>query len=609
MPCLFPLIEPTELTSVTLRPGVPVRLRVVDAKGRPVAGAAVAVRGWIGGRSRARDQGLWLPVGLRTATTGEDGTVVVPCRERERLRVDAVSGSRSGVVLPVSPIAARGETVTVALVAGARVVLAPHTEDMTVERRPPTISAVTDGEGVFTLLDVPVGDSALAIAAPGRATTVRSPVEVPKEGGEVEVGDVVLDPEARLGGRVVGPGDEGVANAFVHVIQQRSWNRLEENQAAKELREPLSTDEDGAFEVGGLAADVPVFVAVAAQGYRQSTLADVEVPRDEPLIIHLEAQVAVDGVVVDSSGRPVEGVRVSAGWRSGSTTSSTSGPITDAEGRFHLESVALGSVTFEASGNGYVTRDPVVVEIVAGETPDPVRIEVVRGDRVSGRVVDATGGPVAGSKASAQWELEGRMASQAIRIDVAADGTFVAEGLPDRRVELIGREDPTSFALDRTDDGGRFEVSSLGPGPAMVLVLDDTGQAIALRGVEIPASDPLVLDLELHAITGRLVIPGTTNAPASTRVTLVPEALGGRLARLGLRTVRSGSDGTFAFDGVSDGPWNLSVDDGTHAPVAIRVVVSGSDVALAAIPLGPLDETAGDDNAPEEGSPPPGRQD
>ena len=111
----FPLIEPTELTSVTLRPGVPVRLRVVDAKGRPVAGAAVAVRGWIGDRSRARDQGLWLPVGLRTATTGEDGTVVVPCRERERLRVDAVSGSRSGVVLPVSPIAARGETVTVAL--------------------------------------------------------------------------------------------------------------------------------------------------------------------------------------------------------------------------------------------------------------------------------------------------------------------------------------------------------------------------------------------------------------------------------------------------------------------------------------------------------------
>ena len=556
-----------EIPVLALDPALFLTGIVVDGAEGPVAGAEVRViprleldrlgGGWSGGHgpegfARSGNDGRF-----RIAPLGRDASYVVrasaPGRSPAEVQVPrAEEGSRrlGDVRLVLGPSAVvRGRAVSPdgAPVAGARVVLAPHTEDMTVERRPPTISAVT--------------------------------------------------------------GDEGVANAFVHVIQQRSWNRLEENQAAKELREPLSTDEDGAFEVGGLAADVPVFVAVAAQGYRQSTLADVEVPRDEPLIIHLEAQVAVDGVVVDSSGRPVEGVRVSAGWRSGSTTSSTSGPITDAEGRFHLESVALGSVTFEASGNGYVTRDPVVVEVVAGETPDPVRIEVVRGGRVSGRVVDATGGPVAGSKASAQWELEGRMASQAIRIDVAADGTFVAEGLPDRRVELIGREDPTSFALDRTDDGGRFEVSSLGPGPAMVLVLDDTGQAIALRGVEIPASDPLVLDLELHAITGRLVIPGTTNAPASTRVTLVPEALGGRLARLGLRTVRSGSDGTFAFDGVSDGPWNLSVDDGTHAPVAIRVVVSGSDVALAAIPLGPLDETAGDDNAPEEGSPPPGRQD
>ena len=95
---LWPLLEPIELVPVTLGRAPPSKC------GSSIRRASRSRERWSrradgpGADPGPPNPGFWVPVGLRTATTGTDGSVSVPCAPGERLRVEAVTGS-----VPASP--------------------------------------------------------------------------------------------------------------------------------------------------------------------------------------------------------------------------------------------------------------------------------------------------------------------------------------------------------------------------------------------------------------------------------------------------------------------------------------------------------------------------
>ena len=548
---------------------------VVDEADEPLADVPVhLIPRWsygVGARS-AHANG---PEGF--ARSGADGRFrIAPLSRNASYVATASAPGRAPVQVPVPPApegssrladlrlvlgasaVVRGRVVTPAgePIPGARAVLVPRGEHGTTRQTSPVVRAVSDADGVFTLTGLPSGEAALAVAATGRASASRAPVEIPEGGGTVELDDVVLEPEARLEGRVVGPDGEGIANAGVGLFQPRSQRLPEEMQAVRALDEPLSTDADGAFRARRLQADVPVHVLVSAEGYRQSQPVDLVPPLEEPVTIRLDPETSAAGVVVDPAGRPVAGVRVEATTRSGQATQTSSGPGTDEEGRFSIRSIAPGSVSFEASGRGYVTREPVIVEIAPGTSPDSIRIEVVEGGRVVGRVVGPGGGPVEDARVVASWHDSSGFGMEGNQVEVAADGSFEVRELPERTVSLLA--EAPGYVVARRD----VDVVA-GSVPSVELVLQ--------RGLEVSGQ----------------VVDASGRPLAAAQVTLTAAAFtapSGARERRPTRPIegQTDADGRFRLSGAPPGDFELVVRPGGSRQV-VREAVSVADRSVSGI--------------------------
>ena len=239
--------------SATLGPPAVFRVRVVDARGEPVAGAHVCPDTWRGkrtipGRVRTDAEGLAVwegpddPVefdvfasGLREnrnvelRPTGPDDVVEVVLGDplAVTLRaVDATTGAPVPGVL-VRPAAIREQG-----------------EEFHFWRDPePALAGEWRGE----LTDTGVA-YALEAAAEGYVTAVTEPL--PADAGEREV-TLRLQRAAVTGGVLLGPGGEPVPGATVVVLEGQSYLQIEGDRIEHGLREAtrLVTDADGGFRV------------------------------------------------------------------------------------------------------------------------------------------------------------------------------------------------------------------------------------------------------------------------------------------------------------------------------------------------------------------------
>lgn len=291
-----------------------------------------------------------------------------------------------------------------------------------------------------------------ALEAASSVAPVAGPKEAPL-GERAAVAPVAEAPAARpadaptaaatgLAGRVVDPQGRPVAGA--DVVLEPSFAPMVFRDGAPS-RPEARTDADGGFELT-LASPTGGTLKVGADGFAPFER-DVPAPVPgvvtelEPLVLALGAEVS--GRVVDSSGRPVEGVAVHLGRAEGDMPRFSVGALfgldaplatTAADGAFHVRRLPLGPFRLDFTSQRHPTR------AVEGQTDDVAPrmvglvVELADGAAIEGRVLGLPAGRegvsvIASRAGGAGPTMVFGPAGAERRAPVAADGSFRVEGL------------------------------------------------------------------------------------------------------------------------------------------------------------------------------------
>lgn len=443
---LLAAVEDVELPPARLSRDAGVSLRVLDAGGRPVAGARVFAE-----RSR-RDlrfsiDSTWRPA-PRLGLTGADGRIALPRAEKEPLRLQVLAAGPAPGELEVEP---RQGTAELRLAAACprglevRDAAGKPAEGVTVRSTVWSLG-VTDAAGRLTVAAPCRGSLRLTLAAadgrtarlplapwtaPGEAPPVRAslPAAAPTWKGQV------LEKETRrpLAGALVWTDD--APGAFARTDAHGAYTLL-----------PAGSTEQGAT------------VYAAAAGYfRASSQA---LPAGAAPALHLDPAAVVTGRVVDAAGQPVAGARLRAhaegrdAWRAEGAGWAKSG----ADGRFRLSLFPRSPATLEARAAGFVDSS---LPLAALPPHGKRTVEVVlsRGRSAFGQVVDGADRPVAGAEivlsplrdetagASGPRRFSRPSVDPRLTTTTGADGRFTLSSLKAGRYDLSARA--PGFAVTR----------------------------------------------------------------------------------------------------------------------------------------------------------------
>ncbi|HWM89566.1 MAG TPA: carboxypeptidase regulatory-like domain-containing protein [Thermoanaerobaculia bacterium] len=229
------------------------------------------------------------------------------------------------------------------------------------------------------------------------------------------------------------------------------------------------SDAGGRFRLQNLKAGRFSLRAVRA-GFAPAVVQGIEIPETPetpetaPQLdlgdVTLQPGAAIEGIVTDTRGRPVEKASVSlghdpSGFLTPELSSMSMEPVeTGPDGRFRFADLPRGS-RFEVNA-GHPELAHEVMSGVEAPTAKPVHIRLARSRSLEGRVVDAEGEPVAGARVFPSY---------------TSAGFF---GAP------LGGRPP------KTDEEGRFVLSRLKPGTIDVLVSASGYKTRREPGVLIP---------------------------------------------------------------------------------------------------------------------------
>jgi carboxypeptidase family protein len=325
---------------------------------------------------------------------------------------------------------------------------------------------------------------------------------------------------------------------------------LKEGEARRRVRElggwkpghSARSGPEGSFEIA-LPRDFPEFRFEVEADFagrfreRRFSIDSPEVLAGVTLV--LDAAARIEGRLTDGSGQTVRGARVAlveplAESLRRIQLERGADAESDEEGRFVFRGVAPGEwvLAAVAEGLGYAKRR---VDAVAREV---TRADLVLGQGVviAGKVVDESGGGVAGARVQAippAWTPEG------IRVE---------------------------YGLARTDPSGGFRICSLEPGPHHLratkdgLLAKDPELLVEVKGGE-ETSVTLVLTAGRH-VAGRVV--GEAGRPVGgATVTAWPDWRSARGAGAPMRRTpfsqrtETGPDGSFRLTGLGEGPYEI----------------------------------------------------
>lgn len=246
----------------------------------------------------------------------------------------------------------------------------------------------TDGEGEYTLANVPARAKLMEVSAPGFATRVFEPLVLPAS--ERVRWDVTLDPAEGLHGLVL-VGEEPVPGAMVFLV------------GAGVRSPPARTDSGGRFALAWPAGakGLQVVAQHAAHG-------KAEQPVNGPgeVRILLPGGGTVSGRVEDDRGSPVTRFRLATSFPAGGSGRRAATPSATFEhprGEFRLGPLAAGRLELLVSAEGYQPARGQAVEVEAGREVSGVVLVLKASGELYGRITDArTGRPIAGARVSPQ---------------------------------------------------------------------------------------------------------------------------------------------------------------------------------------------------------------
>lgn len=451
----------TELPEVRPEPARPVEILVLDPEGRPAAGVPLSMTSWDDDRS------VW-PTGRavswrsaeRYGVTREDGRLTLSQSiEKSQVLSLQAPGIQS---LDVSP-EERSKTLRLPVRQRRRLVVRgsggrPLAGVLARSDRLPL--AIGDDQGRIEVL-----------AVDGEQIELESPegdwawIELSDAGNGPQ--QVTLDPLRIVKGRVLESGSRSpLAGALVWMGGPPAVRSAADGTFAFPMRSGVH------FGDLRLEAAAPGHV-VRSASFREG---------QEPVLL-LSPAAEIHGSVTEAGGKPVAGVEVSAiaaDEQGDPDLRRDAKTRTAADGSFHLSGLIPGR-TYRL-GVQRAGLAPAVRLADAGAAA-PVHIVLSPGARISGRVLDDEGHPVAGVRVVLSPTAEG---------DLDAWHAYLRRDLRSSQIA--------------TDAEGRFQVSEVSAG-RFNLRMDREGFLPASRSVEIP-DPPRDMDLEEVTLEAEVVLEG-----------------------------------------------------------------------------------------------------
>lgn len=218
------------------------------------------------------------------------------------------------------------------------------------------------------------------VHAPGMPIGWSNPVKIRRPDDRLSA-DVRFGLGAEIVGRVIDQDRNPIGGARVAVTPQGVWGPQAQNQTIVG-----GTGTDGQFRISGVS-DGRYTVSIDARGYARGWKGGVKVERNRgpgDLEFQLVMGEPLHGTVTDTTGSPLEGVRVDAWSRGGHGMA-----LSDAEGRFQMASVPKGPWRVSAHLEGYARWNQNKVEAAGDEG---VKIEMSPQAVLVGQVLDAVSG-------------------------------------------------------------------------------------------------------------------------------------------------------------------------------------------------------------------------
>jgi hypothetical protein len=248
---------------------------------------------------------------------------------------------------------------------------------------------------------------------------------------EIEVGsdpiDFVLQREGSVSGRIVGPNQLPITDFSVALVNGGyNFNRVRD---LKRFRH-----DEGRFTVDGGRTDRELSVLARAQGY-----ADTLVPVGKLLpgelrqdvLVQMQVENIVNGLVVDSDGNPVSGAGIYRGQvpRNDYERENSKAATSNREGRFELKGMPAGTNLISATKPG-LSPDQVIMQITERNTD--VTLTLAKGASLEGYVT-MNGSPLANAHVYASIQTSGPEAR--VHVDKQGNtddkGYFRFSGLPE----------------------------------------------------------------------------------------------------------------------------------------------------------------------------------
>ena len=336
-----------------------------------------------------------------------------------------------------------------------------------------------------------------------------------------------------------------------------------------------------------LAAMLVCCASVVAQTRPQGSSGATPAATDEPTVG------AITGSVVNESGQPLAGVRVSLREISGVSGRSS---MTDAEGNFRINGLGPALYFVSAYYPAYVTQpSDALWPFNYYRIGDSVRLEMMRGGVITGTVLNATGDPVIG-----------------VRVRAVMVRTAKGEA---------PRPGNTAYQDRTTDDRGVYRLFGLSTGTYLVSAggststqpnlnpydsdlptyspssTRDTAGEISLRAGEEVNADIRYRGEPGHSISGSLKVIGPSNGSIALM------QAGGTMTMANAFQMPGGRG--FQFPGIADGEYDIVATELKQPPPQSgavpamfmsepkRVVVKGADVTGLELVTRPLASISG----------------
>ena len=486
------------------------------------------------------------------------------------------------------------------------------------------LGVLTDEDGRFRLERLPSGNRRILVRHADWAPTVVEPVAAGSRDLVVQV-----DRGTTIHGKVSTIDGEPIADASVSIYLTEEMF-LEENQRASVS---VRTDEDGEFHSGPVRSGTAEIV-VQATGYPRWVSDDL-VLHDGKTLDGVEIVLAepseVSGRIVDTAGRPIEGVQVS--FFSAQRPPERSRAESDAEGWFVAPTLSTGrEYRWSASHPDFrdLRGDPFVLHVDV----DLGTIELEAGLTLPGRVVTPTAQPLSSATVVLERRLEGHWTTEGERTVVDVDGTFAFSGLPagefrvavkargwaakksepahlaegagvpdvvvvlgggpdlaggvvdDRGLPVVGARVTAGHrtvkeATTYTDAVGQFSFGGFGDNPTL-LRAHYRGSTSATRVAHPGTPAELVLQRD-GSVSGR-VRDVRTGGPVTPLRIFLDDRAG---PRYGSGAVFRNPGGSFVFTDVAPGKWFLTVYSPGYVPREVELAVRPGEQRTVEIGLSP----------------------